>query len=47
MTFLKSLVPVFAILALTACETIDGAGQDISAAGDALSETSREVESDL
>ncbi|MBU2889201.1 entericidin A/B family lipoprotein [Celeribacter halophilus] len=35
------------LLALAACETIDGAGQDLSTAGDALSQESREVQSDM
>lgn len=32
---------------LAACETVQGAGQDISNAGDAISEESREVQADL
>ena len=36
-----------ALLALAACETIDGAGQDLSTAGDALSQESREVQNDM
>ncbi|WP_417244804.1 entericidin A/B family lipoprotein [Celeribacter sp.] len=35
------------LLALAACETIDGAGQDLSTAGDALSQESREVQNDM
>ena len=37
---LASLVVLFG---LTACETIEGAGQDIEKAGEEISETSREV----
>lgn len=37
----------FATLALSACETVHGAGKDISNAGSALSEESREVQSKL
>ncbi|EBA11132.1 entericidin A/B family lipoprotein [Roseobacter sp. CCS2] len=33
--------------ALAACETVQGAGQDISNAGDALSAESQDVQSDL
>ncbi|WP_342069826.1 entericidin A/B family lipoprotein [Yoonia algicola] len=41
------LAVIFSGLMLTACETVEGAGQDISAAGSALSEESRDVQSDL
>lgn len=32
---------------LAACNTIEGAGQDIEAGGQAISETSREVQDDI
>ncbi len=35
------------LLALAACETIEGAGQDISAAGSAIAQESREVQSGM
>ena len=38
---------LIATFALSACETIQGAGQDISAAGDAITSESQEVQSDL
>ena len=38
---------ILSALALSACETVEGAGQDISNAGDALSQESREVQSDI
>ncbi len=36
-----------ALFALTACETIEGAGQDISKAGAVISTESREVQSGM
>ncbi|WP_224823542.1 entericidin A/B family lipoprotein [Cognatishimia sp. MH4019] len=36
---------LFAVCALAACETVEGAGQDISTAGDVISQESREVQS--
>ncbi len=38
---------ILSSFALAACETVEGAGQDISNAGDALSAESRDVQSDL
>lgn len=38
---------VLAAFTLSACETVQGAGEDISNAGDALSAESRDVQSDL
>ncbi len=37
----------FALFALTACETIEGAGQDISKAGAVISNESREVQNGM
>lgn len=36
-----------AIAALAGCETVEGAGRDLQAAGHAVSSTAREVQSDL
>ncbi len=36
-----------ALLGLAACETVQGAGQDISAGGQAISGASEEVQEDL
>jgi predicted small secreted protein len=35
------------LFATTACETIEGAGRDIEDAGEAITEESQEVQSDL
>ncbi|NIY78001.1 entericidin A/B family lipoprotein [Celeribacter sp. HF31] len=35
------------LLSLAACETVEGAGQDISKAGSAISQESREVQSEM
>ncbi len=35
---------LLAALALTACNTMNGAGKDISAAGDGVSDTAKDVE---
>ncbi len=48
MTFrIAPLAALLAILGLTACNTVDGAGQDIEAAGDGISNAANEVQSDL
>lgn len=43
--------PIIALLvatfALSACETIQGAGQDISNAGDAITDESQDVQNDM
>ena len=41
--FLRAALPLAALLALSACNTIAGAGQDISAAGGAISHTATKV----
>lgn len=46
MTARFSLLPLLALIALTACETIEGAGQDIESAGEAIAEESREVQAE-
>ena len=38
---------LLAAVTLSACETVQGAGQDISNAGDAVTESSQEVQNDL
>ena len=39
--------PFIALAALAGCETIGGAGQDIEAAGEAITEQSNEVQSEI
>ena len=45
------MIRIFALLgllgAVAACNTIEGAGQDIAAGGEAISDTANEVERDL
>jgi len=43
----KTAVFILTAFVLAACETVEGAGQDISTAGNAISEESQEVQSDL
>lgn len=38
---------LFGGLALSGCNTVSGAGQDIEAAGDAVTDTSEDVQDDL
>ncbi len=38
---------IFGLMTLAACETVQGAGQDLSSAGDAISDASKEVQQDL
>ncbi len=47
MSFTKITALLLTSIILSACETVQGAGQDISNAGDAISEESREVQADL
>lgn len=47
MTIFKNLAVVLGFLTLSACATVQGAGQDISDAGEAITEQSREVEAEL
>ncbi|WP_306113390.1 MULTISPECIES: entericidin A/B family lipoprotein [unclassified Roseovarius] len=43
MTRLKTVtLSLVAIMGLTACETVEGAGRDISSAGEAISEAAEE-----
>ncbi|MGP3699152.1 entericidin A/B family lipoprotein [Rhodobacter sp. NSM] len=41
------LLPLLALMGLSACETVEGAGQDLSAAGSAISEESRETQAGM
>ncbi len=47
MSFTKPIAVLIAFLGLAACETVEGAGKDVSNAGDALSQTARDVQRDL
>ncbi|HEX6141564.1 MAG TPA: entericidin A/B family lipoprotein [Geminicoccaceae bacterium] len=44
---LSLLVGLFMIMALAGCNTISGAGEDIGAAGEAMSDTAEDVEEDM
>ena len=41
------LTPLLALMALTACETVQGAGRDMQAAGTAVARESRDVQSGI
>ncbi len=41
------LTPILALLALAACETMQGAGRDMQNAGQSLTQESQEVQSQL
>jgi entericidin B len=41
------LLPLLAVLALAACETMEGAGRDISTAGEALTQESQKAQSGM
>ncbi len=41
------LLVLFSLLAVTACETIQGAGQDIENAGEAITEESQEAQAGM
>lgn len=45
MNRILKLSPILALMALSACETVQGAGRDMQAAGTAVSRESREVQS--
>ncbi|SDE67179.1 Predicted small secreted protein [Paracoccus isoporae] len=47
MKSVRLIVPALALLALTACETIQGAGRDMQSAGEAITTESQEVQSGL
>ena len=42
---LVTLLPLLAILLLSACETVQGAGRDLESAGEAITEESQETQS--
>lgn len=44
---IRLTLPLIALLALTACETVKGAGRDIESAGGAISSSARKVQSEL
>ncbi|GAB1381387.1 MULTISPECIES: entericidin A/B family lipoprotein [Pararhodobacter] len=47
---MKPLILVLTLAAVTAvagCETVEGAGRDVQAAGQAVSSTARQVQSDI
>lgn len=39
-----TLLPILALAALAACNTVEGAGNDLSAAGTAISQESRQAQ---
>lgn len=45
MTF--RIFALIAVLGLTACETIEGFGQDVENGGEAIQETSNEVQAEM
>jgi predicted small secreted protein len=47
MNTIKGLVLALAVMGLSACNTISGAGQDIEAGGEAISDTAKKVQSDM
>ncbi|WP_212525104.1 entericidin A/B family lipoprotein [Actibacterium sp. MT2.3-13A] len=44
---LRLMISMLTLLALTACATVEGAGQDLSAAGNAVANSARKVKSSL
>lgn len=43
----RLILPLLALFALSACETVKGAGRDVESAGEAISSTATQVQSDL
>lgn len=41
------LLPLLALITLAACETVEGAGRDIGAAGDAITQESQEAQTGM
>ncbi len=39
-----SLLPLLALIALAACQTVEGAGRDLSTAGDAIASESQDAQ---
>ena len=42
-----TLLPLLALMILSACETVQGAGRDLETVGEAITEESQNVQSDL
>lgn len=47
MKTITTTLSVLVLAALAACNTVEGAGQDVQAGGDAISDTARAAEQDL
>lgn len=47
MNRLTFLVPVLALFALAACETMQGAGRDLEAAGEAITDEAAETQAEM
>ena len=47
MRFAFVLLPLFALLAVTACETVEGAGRDLQTAGSTVSDEARDAQSGM
>lgn len=47
MTRAIRLLPILALFAFAACETVEGAGQDLSKAGSAISHEARKTEKQM
>ncbi len=47
MTLRPLFLPLIALLTLTACETIQGAGRDIEGAGEAITDQSQETQTEM
>ena len=47
MTFRMLILPLIALMTLTACETIEGAGRDIEGAGDAITDQAQETQAEM
>ena len=41
------ILPVLAVLLLTACETVKGVGRDFESTGEAITDSSRQVQNDM
>ena len=42
-----ALLPFLALFAVTACETVEGAGRDLQTAGEAVTTESQDVQNDM
>ena len=47
MTLRTLFLPLIALLTVTACETIQGAGRDIESAGEAITDQSQETQAEM